>query len=768
MKWNRQDSHILASAHDEKLHIWDTRKDSHPLKSIEAHTTKIYGIDWSRVEATQLLTCSLDRTIKVWDYAAEEGDRLMRTIHTPYPVWRARHTPFGYGILVMPQRGNNDLHLYDRRLQEGEARDVDAQPVHTFEGHKDQVKEFLWRVRHGEDDGRDNRTFQLVSWGADKHLWLHPMSEEVLEKIGYHKGQALHTQQRFSRKGAVYRTFHDYKVDQDSKTAPLGTPGDRARRGSAISEALNKSALKPLTSHATSVREDHMTGMRVRSGEKKQVNPISWMKGVKISTRDDMSSPRDSVSALTTSQIGPWDAPESLGDEIASAGDRYKKVVFEEVNVVGRHVCVSLNGPWGAEKQSVHLRMSISFPKTYPDEEIPEISIEKTSSISDQAYKKMSLEMKVLCEAYREEKQASLEAILRYLLGDQDLEHSLAWLQKLHNVLNDAFDIPETAESSTDDEDSMIGHLTDTKHKDFGGNPTDPTKLKNANVPLPKHCAALFAPSGKLVCFFPTKAESPSLLNSVILNGKTNRPGDMDLFESFGTLQRALSQHADGIKQTAGDEDSHSSEYSYDSISSSFDSSRSDHDGSHVVPFSGLSLWGVGAVPKATRSIGQSVDQSQHLSAKSFSKPENANVKMHISIYDIDDQVYPNRDLAEDYMMFGKGEVVCSHNAWVARNLGFQELADVWELARLIICDAVPLEITPDLLNEENLLVIARRGIVHIKRRDSGLGFSFDFPQAVKEPKLRAHVKWGHHPCGNGYLIKAMSVSMVGTQLVGC
>lgn len=760
VKWNRQDSHILASSHDEKLHIWDTRKDSHPLKSIEAHTTKIYGIDWNRVEATQLLTCSLDRTIKVWDYAGEENDMLTRTIHTPYPVWRARHTPFGYGILVMPQRGNSDLHLYDRRLQEGEARDAAAQPVHTFEGHKDQVKEFLWRVRHGEDDGKDNRTFQLVSWGADKHLWLHPMSEEVLDKIGYHKGQRLHTHQRFSRKGATYKTFHDFSTVQESKGVPANSAGDRARRGSAISEALNRSALNTAMPHlVTSLRGDHMTGMRIRSGEKKQANPISWMKGVKISTRDDTSSPRDSVSALTTSQIGPWDAPESLGDEITSAGERYKKVSFEEVNVVARHVSVSLNGPWGTDKQSIHLRMSISFPKTYPEEEIPEISIEKTSSISDEAYRKMSLEMKVLCEAYREEKQASLEAILRYLLGDQDLEHSLAWLQKLHNVLNDDFDLPETAESSTDDEDNLIGHVTELKQKDFNGSVGDPTKLKNANVPLPKHCAALFAPCGKLVCFFPTKAETLSFLNSMTLGGKNSRLGESDLFESFGTLQNALRRHVDDVKHTADDTDCRSSEYSYDSSSSSFDSSTSDSVDGDVVPFSRFSLWGAGAVPKAPRSIDKSMDQSQQLSAKSLSKPENARRKMHVSIFNLDDQIYPRRTLAEDYMMFGKGEVVCSHNAWVARNCDLEGLANIWELARLIVCDAVPLEITPELLEDENILVIARRGIVHIKRRDSGLGFSFDFPQAVKEPKLRAHIKWGDHPLGNDYLIKAMSVN---------
>jgi hypothetical protein len=346
VKWNRQDGHILASSHDDKFHIWDTRRDSHPLKTIKAHATKIYGIDWNRVEATNLLTCSLDRTIKIWDYEAADEDRLLRTIHTPFPVWRARHTPFGHGVLVMPQRGNNELHLYDRRLQEGQPQDEPAEPVHSFDGHQDQVKEFLWRVHHGEDNGKDNRSFQLVSWGADKQLRLHPMSEEVLDSIGYRQGQALHNQQRFSRKGAAYRTFHDRDRVKHVRMAPIAPVPEGLRRGSAISEALHPSNHKTaIPSHVTSISGDEK-GMRISSGEKKNVNPISWMAGVKFSARDDTSSPRDSSSLLTSSQVVPWDAPESLGEEIASAGGRYKKVSFDDVDVAARKIVLSLNGPW--------------------------------------------------------------------------------------------------------------------------------------------------------------------------------------------------------------------------------------------------------------------------------------------------------------------------------------------------------------------------------------------------------------------------------------
>ncbi len=92
VKYSRQDPHVLASSHDRWLHIWDDRKPAEPLKSISAHTSKIYGLDWNRTKATSLVTCSLDKSIKFWDYEKDD-DAPNRTIRTDFPVWRARSYP---------------------------------------------------------------------------------------------------------------------------------------------------------------------------------------------------------------------------------------------------------------------------------------------------------------------------------------------------------------------------------------------------------------------------------------------------------------------------------------------------------------------------------------------------------------------------------------------------------------------------------------------------------------------------------------------------
>ncbi|EEB90881.1 hypothetical protein MPER_10853 [Moniliophthora perniciosa FA553] len=155
VKWNKRDANILASSHANDVLIWDRRKGSVPITIIRGHTSRIYGIDWSHGLRNEIVTCSLDKTIKVWDinnYVPEH--RSARTgmpsayhlapepkheIHTTYPVWRARNTPFGKGVLSLPQRSDTTLELYSTGM------DTNGEPVRTFEGHNDVVKEFVWR-----------------------------------------------------------------------------------------------------------------------------------------------------------------------------------------------------------------------------------------------------------------------------------------------------------------------------------------------------------------------------------------------------------------------------------------------------------------------------------------------------------------------------------------------------------------------------------------------------------------------------------------------
>lgn len=164
VKWNRHDGNFLASAHGTEVLIWDRRKGSLPMTRISAHGSKIYGIDWSHHLRNEIVTCSLDKTIKTWD--TNDCKTPKSCIQTDYPVWRARNLPFGQGVLCLPQRGKTHLEMF--------ARGETPKLVETFDGHTDVVKEFVWRKGAPDE-------FQLITWSKDRTLRFWPVSADVMQ-----------------------------------------------------------------------------------------------------------------------------------------------------------------------------------------------------------------------------------------------------------------------------------------------------------------------------------------------------------------------------------------------------------------------------------------------------------------------------------------------------------------------------------------------------------------------------------------------------------
>ena len=340
VKWNRQDSHVVASSHDRFLRIWDDRKGAYPLCSIEAHDTKIYGLDWNRTSPSHIITCSLDKKIKFWDYSRGTADPE-HILRTPFPVWRARHTPFGRGILTMPQRGNNDLHLYKQFQHEVGEQGEPQKPVHRFEGHQDQVKEFLWRPRGTINDGVDGREFQLVSWGVDRVLRLHQVDEQILAKVGYAKGKSVYRNLNITRKNAVYRTFRDdtvksTNINQNSETtssrSTKETPS-RMRMHGGLSFGMNKASNSESYSRVNGTFMSSKPNKRSGVVERKDIDPIAWMRGVRIGKREtELDQNAASISSQSLGAARNWEVFESLGEEITHVADRFSKVLFNKVS----------------------------------------------------------------------------------------------------------------------------------------------------------------------------------------------------------------------------------------------------------------------------------------------------------------------------------------------------------------------------------------------------------------------------------------------------
>lgn len=175
VRWNRMSRYLLATAHNGDIRLWDQRKGTAPVQYITAHLANIHGLDWSPNHENQLATSSQDCTVKFFDITNPRRPESVLT--APSPVWRARYTPFGDGLLmvVVPpmRRGENSLLLWNLSNH--------STPVHTFVGHTDVVLEFEWRRR--KDDSSD---YQLITWSRDQTLRIWKI-EPFLQKLCGHQ-----------------------------------------------------------------------------------------------------------------------------------------------------------------------------------------------------------------------------------------------------------------------------------------------------------------------------------------------------------------------------------------------------------------------------------------------------------------------------------------------------------------------------------------------------------------------------------------------------
>ncbi|KAE8349933.1 hypothetical protein BDV28DRAFT_51003 [Aspergillus coremiiformis] len=722
VKWNRQDPNVIASAHDKFLRIWDKRKGAYPIRSIEAHDTKIYGVDWNRVRRGAVVTCSLDKTIKFWDYTVE-GEDPEKVIRTPFPVWRARNTPFGWGVLAMPQRGNSDLHLYSRRVGEGADPAADLPLVHSFPGHKGQVKEFLWRACGGVVDGIDHRDFQLVSWGTDRELRLHRADPDVLRGVGYEKGKSFMSNLNLTRNGAVYKSFRDedgsrWQDDTDSLSV-----FEESGPGSSRTLGMNTISVPYARPWTQGGNTDSRIGMQGRSNLRTDTNPISWMRGVKISG---------------------WDV-ETLGDEITHVGEKFTKVDFESVDVRQRKATISLHGPWGADGDSLFLKVDIKFPVDYPRTALPSFSVQKTAAVTDQLADKLVAELRTIAETFLSHKRGCLEGVVRYLLGETSLEESIAWIlgETTETVKSPLSGQLEGEESSDEDE---VG-LSQSQELGMSSELLRPVNA-NVMVPVAKACGALWANDGRLVCFFPSKKDkSASVFENLSFREMTRLSRADKVFEGFGRLQ--TSSPGPRATGTMTSTDDGASEYSDDS-----DAETSSSSGSSGI-LSGLQHRF--PTPQTWRSAGslglykpRSTDNSQRSTAGMITSKASGNPQDIVSIHDLSELLPAKRELANNYRICGKGTDVCAHNAAVARDHGFYELARIWGLVKLVLHNNKKAITTSS--------IDPRERSQHMQRKDSAVDLSYDSGGQDQRPKeaVNGVIQWGDHPFGGQWLVSAL------------
>jgi WD repeat-containing protein 59 len=747
VKWNRQDGHILASSHDRWLRIWDDRKGAYPLRSIEAHSSKIYGVDWNRTRATGVVTCSLDRSIKFWDYGNDE-DVPERVIRTDFPVWRARHTPFGWGLLAMPQDVPGKLHLYDRRKDEATTESSPSE-IAVFPGHGDKkVKEFLWRSR-GEitAEGADNREFQLVSWGEDHELRLQRLDLQTLEAVGYVRGSQLREKLNVTRKGAVYKSFRNVERSETEKTkASIKGP-----RHSILSDSMNKLSSQFPRNHFGS----NGASMRGKPMDPVSRNQIGWMSGIKFSKRTDTEPgskkiPSERRLSVMSPNFDPeWDTPESLHDEIIRVSEQFTKVSWENIEMDRRRLTVSMNGPWGEGGEPVYINVRIEFPDRYPEAKLPVFNVGKSSLIPQQTYAKIIRELQQIAAGFVGRKRGCLEATVCYLLGEVDLQESTLWFSETPDV--DELECLANGSSSEDDDSDMPAGSSAMMSQELDPSATEGVlinAIRNANMPPPRSCGAKFASNGKLICFFPPKAEKfKSLLGA---NAIKERPKGVPFFNTFASLRNDIITRRSKFLSITDDngEDSDSSQDSQDSSSSESDSSR--FRGGVAYGFwrkvQGSNYRNALSTNRSQRSSGAGTGTGTGTgtggSRGRLPKPKNI-----ISMYDIRGDLPAKQELADEYAIFGNGADVCNHNSQVASKYGYQDLADIWQYAGMLLEHEVPLEVLDKSHRSEPILVIAH-DMIKRSRRDSGSDSGIDLSNdtQAKGESISGRVKWGYSP----------------------
>ncbi|OSX59309.1 hypothetical protein POSPLADRAFT_1048645 [Postia placenta MAD-698-R-SB12] len=481
-------------------------------------------------ERDEIVTCSLDKSIKVWD-TQTLGPKL--TISTMYPVWRARDLPFGRGLLSLPQRGETALEMY--------SHDTPDNPVEVFEGHEDVVKEFVWRR-----GGHDCSGFQLITWSKDKTLRFWPVDTEYMNvknlKTLQKAGKAPPTRAASEpHRRELKVSFSNPPVGTDlppALSAPIGYRGILAevrapfpprpaarlstgRQDRNItrpqSQDLDKDKSVAQSKPIPITQEKGRTMTRgLLGGRSAQINTSAWLSSVKFGTkRDGSSGPGSGAESGEVSRFSslsrPPSQPDSSGSRIVinvqkdspvgakgEDGNREGEVgqsLQEEITFVTNKLATykvkleraewskkptctfGLHGPWG-DSTSVFIRISFTFPRDYPQAKhpygTPSVDLEKNSLIS---MKSRAFILRRL-RAIRENDRPCLEKCLRFLLFGDDEERI-----NRHPGMD--------SESSSDEDIPSIART----RKD--AKPL--TVRRDKNLAEPRTSQGVF---GELVCFF--------------------------------------------------------------------------------------------------------------------------------------------------------------------------------------------------------------------------------------------------------------------------
>ncbi|CAY67285.1 SEA complex subunit [Komagataella phaffii] len=711
VKWNYRDPNILASAHNNHFYIWDVRKGAVPLMKVDAHDGRINGLDFSKHNRSELISCSNDMSVKVWDYE-KDSLNFQSCIRTDFPVSRARHIPFAKDCVgIMPARGgNNCIYISNFRDEEqlDEEKTTKLKPLYVFKGHSEPVRDFLWRTRYQENDKNiDNREFQLVSWSKDCDLKLWPITDDLYTKFGHERNKPLPAGTVLEK--YTYQTFREEPESPSTKfNVDLQSPW------------LNATILRRRKKNKI------INGNAEYDGQ--QQEHLNWISGVRIGkpSINPSNDEADKEAIADTNLFFGADTaqPYNLGEEVSIVGHKFPNVRFEKISVSTGELIVSLYGPWGDpvegdddyDSDLIYLRLDLFFPEEYPSQPSSSnrnfrFSLEENHNLNPEKKKAIIEGLNEISTKYMAHNRCFLEPYLRFLMGekvDLDLEEDLLPL--------DPFDIPYDSDNDGDDHLTRPQTLSDSEEEEEDDDlvpmksSVDAIPIRSTpgfdSTPIPKGCGAVWTSSGHLVCFFLPKQDKAK---NILM--------DFD-HQGFGI---ASGRNDENFEQQNDDVESNASE----------DSFTKDWNDIIQGDIKEPGLFGnfKGGVSGAQLGPSKSVTEKSIEDQNFKSGKHNKNL---VRIYDFRHLIPAKMELAFEYRLLGETpDRLAKYNAEIAEKHGYKELADCW-----------------------NLLSVVLVTDVEIERYDNDQIDGLDIYHLGTLSKMNHKFFWGAHPFGRRVLVK--------------
>ena len=258
------------------------------------------------------------------------------------------------------------------------------------------------------------------------------------------------------------------------------------------------------------------------------------------------------------------------------------------------------------------------------------------------------------------------------------------------------------------------------------------------NVPLPKACAALFAPTGELLTFFPPKPKVASRKGGTEegrrADPKASAKKVAKLFPSFGNLV--------GEPQHLLHDD---------------DEDDSDFESSSTISGDPASLRLQPSFTFYPSSFPSQQSWKDRISPTKHSFTEQSPHKVIVSLHDVGDvgAVLPaSRKLASEYRILCEqtetGTDLCLHNAEIAGAVGLENIAGIWRLMALLLDGQVPLEVLTGGRLGQDILVIARAATGLVKNDLQRLASN------SQRRRTSGKLRWINNPLGALWTVRAV------------